>query len=188
MQAARTVPSGLKLTAWLWIASGILMAFSGAMAALVYVLMGQLPPPNDGMPGGVRALITLFRHFDALIVLQLAVAFLAIWSGMALLQLKGWARTVLESLSWLGLAYLLGFCIFWIETWLALAGGQAAAADGARAYHLMGIGMAVVVTLAFALPLAIMVRYLRSAEARAATAPLEPPPGATAPPGGDDGP
>lgn len=182
MQAVRIVPSGLKITAWLWIATGVLLAFSGAMMVFVYVLMGQIPPPTDGMPDGFRALVMVFRHYDAMIVMLLAVAFLAVWAGMALLQLKGWARTMLEALSWLGLAYLLAFCMFWIESWVKLASIGATS----QAYHLMGLAIAVVVTLAFAVPLAIMIRYLRSAEARAATAPYIPPP--DSPSAEDDGP
>jgi len=182
MQAARTVPSGLKITAWLWIAAGVLMGFSGAMAAFLYFLMGQIPPPSDDMPGGIKLLVRLLRHFDALIVLQLAVAFLAVFSGMALLQLKRWARIVLAVLSWLGLAYLLGFCVLWIDSWLEMA----ALGTNSQAYNLMAIGMAAFVTLAFAVPLAIMVRYLHGAEACLATAPVAAPP--PAPPAADDEP
>ncbi len=70
-------PTGITVTAWLWIATGGLMILSGAMAAIGYFAMGQIGPPPElpaGMPPGFAVMTTIFRHFGVLILLQSIVA------------------------------------------------------------------------------------------------------------------
>lgn len=168
-------PTGITITGWLWIATGGLMTLSGVMAGFAYSTMGRMGPPPTvpaDMPSGFVVMNSIFQYFGLLIVVQLIVAALAVWSGIGLLRLKAWARTIIEVLSWLALAYCVGFGIFWVYSWIAMTGHMppnSSAPVDANAFQWLGAAMGVVVTAVFAVPLLIMIRYLRGTEARAAT-------------------
>lgn len=168
-------PTGITITAWLWIATGGLMIFSGVMAGFAYAvagLMGQPPTEPADIPSELMLMNIIFRYFGVFVVVQLIVAALALWSGIGLLKLKAWARTAIEALSWLALVYCLAFGVFWVYTWVSVA-GQVPPSAGAPvdldAFQFMGAIMGLVVTAMFTVPLWFMIRYLRGAEARAAT-------------------
>ena len=168
-------PTGVTITAWLWIVMGGLMILSALMGGFAYTMignMGPLPPPSSDMPAGSAVMGYFFRYFGVLLLLQGIVALIAIWAGASLLRLKQWARTTIEVLSWIGLLYMVGFGIFWVYTWVAMTsevpphGGQVDPVS----FQLMGAVMGVVITAVFAVPLGIMIRYLRGAEVRTAIA------------------
>lgn len=168
-------PTGITITAWLWIVSGGLMALSGLMAGLAFSFMRQMgPPPTvpaDADPG-FQILAVIFDHFEILLALQMVAAALAIWSGIALLKLKAWARTAIEVLSWLALVYCIGLGIFQVYLWISMTGQapRAGAPIDMDLFQFAGAAIAVVVIAVFAVPLWIMIRYLRGAEVHAAIA------------------
>ena len=126
-------------------------------------------PSSTEMPVGFAV---IFRYFGVLLLLQGIVALVAIWAGVSLLRLQQWARTTIEVLCWLALLYTVGFAIYWVYTWVSMPGQ--APTHGAPVepvlFQLMGAVMGVVVTAVFAVPLWIMIRYLRGAEVRTAIA------------------
>lgn len=159
-------PTGITVTAWVWIGGGVLMLLSAAMAGLSYSMSVHMGPPDaKGFPPEFALMNLLFRNFAVLIVLQCVVALVAIWAGVDLLRLKAWARSAVEVLSWLGLVWTVGFGAYWVYMWLSMTGQAPAGAD---MFQMMGAAMGVVVTFAFAVPLVIMIRYLRGHEARQA--------------------
>jgi hypothetical protein len=162
-------PTGITITAWLWIVMGGLMILSALMGGFAYTTIGKmrpLLPPSTDMPAGSSVMNSIFQYFGLLLLLQGIVAVLAIWAGVSLLRLKQWARTTIEVLSWIALLYTVGFGIFWVYTWVAMTSQvptHGAPVDPVS-FRLMGAVMGVVVTAIFAVPLWIMIRYLRGAE------------------------
>lgn len=153
------------------------MVLGSVMGGFAYSMMRQMGgasvPPN--MPAQFALMNIVFQNFGVLLVLQGLVALVAVWAGIALLQLKAWARTTIEVLSWLTLAYCIGFGIYWVYLWLSMT-GQMPKGGGpvdTDMFQILGVVMGVVVIVAFAVPLWIMIRYLRGAEVRAAVATSE---------------
>ncbi len=124
------------------------------------------------MPAGFAMMNSIFQYFGVLLLLQGIVAVVAIWAGVSLLRLKQWARTTIEVLSWVAFLYTVGFGIFWVYMWVPMTGQVPThgAPVNAESFQLMGAVMGVIVTAVFAVPLWIMIRYLRGAEVRAAIA------------------
>lgn len=173
-------PTGITITAWLWIVMGILMVPTGLMGGFAYSTMQHMGPPPTvppDMPPGFALMTGMFRYFGFLLIAQTVVAILAIWGGIALLKLKAWARTTIEVLSWLTLLYCLGFGIFWIYLWISMTGQmpKGGAPVDTNMFQIMGAVMGLVITAVFAVPLWIMIRYLRGAEVRTAIQMAQPP-------------
>jgi TRAP-type C4-dicarboxylate transport system permease small subunit len=165
-------PTGITITAWLWIVMGVLMALSGLMGVFAYSMMQQMgsPPMPSDAPAGYVPMNKMFQYFGALLVAQTVAAILAVSAGIALLYLKAWARTTLEILSWLAFLYCVGFGIFWVYTWISMTGHAPTGETpfDTSTFQIMGAVMGLVVILVFAAPLWIMIRYLRGNEVRTA--------------------
>jgi hypothetical protein len=166
-------PTGITVTAWLWIVGGGFMALGGLMGGLAYSTlreMGLPPAVLPDMPAGYAVMNAVFQHFGLLLVIQTAVAALAIGSGIAFLKLKAWARTAIEGLSWFTLVYSAGFGVFWVYLWLSMTGRipQGEVPVDPALLQIVGAVIGVVITAALVVPLWIMIRYLRSEEVRAA--------------------
>lgn len=173
--AAVKRPTGITITAWLWIVTGGLMIFSAVMAGFAYTMMGDMGPPpstSSEMPAEFAVMSSIFRYFGVLLLLQGIVAVVAIWAGVSLLRMKQWARTAIEVLSWIAFLYTVGFGIFWVYMWVSMTGQVPAGSVPVNtdSFQVMGAVMGVIVTSVFAVPLWIMIRYLRGVEARTAIA------------------
>jgi hypothetical protein len=168
-------PTGITVTAWVWIVTGVLMLLASVMGGFAYTMMRELglPPgmPHD-LPAEFALMGVLHRHFGVLLAVQAIVSVLAIWAGIALLGLRAWARTTIEVLSWLAFAYCIGFGILWGYLWVSIT-GQLPASEmpvDMGTIRLIGAVMGIVVVTIFAIPLWIMIRYLRGADVRKAIA------------------
>lgn len=172
--AAVKRPTGITITAWLWIVMGGLMIFSAVMGGFAYTMMGNMSPPpssSSKMPAEFAVMNSIFQYFGVLLLLQGIAAVVAIWAGVSLLRLKQWARTAIEVLSWIAFLYTVGFGIFWIYMWVSMTGHvPAGAAVNVGSFQVMGAITGVIVTAVFAVPLWMMIRYLRGVEARTAIA------------------
>ena len=149
------------------------MLFSAVMGGFAYSMMREVGTPTaaDGnAPPGFGLMYLMFENFSVLLVVQCVVAVVAIWAGIDLLRLKAWARLAIEVLCWLAVLWTVGFGIYWIHMWISMTGQAPISAGpaGSHAFQVMGVVMDVVATLVFAIPLGIMIRYLRSREARSA--------------------
>lgn len=173
-QATRRVPTGIKVIAWSWIVSAALLGLSAVLGGMADSMLGGLPASGEGVPPALSAMAA--SGGDSLITeaLQLAIAVAALWSGIALLRLKSWARRATELLSWLGLVWTIGFGVFFVSIWNSIA-GEIAQESGLPLEQGMlqnaGVVTGVVLTIALAVPMILMIRYLRGAKARAACLP-----------------
>jgi hypothetical protein len=61
------------------------------------------------------------------------------------------------------LVYVVGFGLFWISTWSTITGEfpQQGAPFDVETLRVVGLAVAIFITLAFAIPLGIMIKYLR---------------------------
>lgn len=159
-------PTGITIIGWLWLVIGAFMLFSALMGGLGYSMMRQPGMQSAAdLPREFALMNWVFQNFAALVAVQCVIAVVALWAGIDLLRLKAWARSAVEVLCWVGVIWTLGFGIYWVYMWISMAGQAPAAADASR---WIGAAMGAVVTLVFAVPLAIMIRYLRGNEARQA--------------------
>lgn len=152
-------PTCVTVIGWVWIIIGGLMMFSAAMGLLASL---AAPAPQNSEP-----LPLMFRIFPVLAIVQMCVAALGAISGFHFLKLKAWSRTVLEVLTWLLLAFSIGFAVFWVVEWLEMTSQHSNTNFG-----LMGALGGVIVTGIYAVPLGIMLKYLRGPKVKnAITAP-----------------
>ncbi len=179
-------PTCVTVIGWAWIVIGGLTSLSAIMALFASLVIGQMSQAHleaqESIPG-------IFRFFPLLAIVQIGVAVLWLVAGINFLKLKPWSRSILEASSWLLLLFVIGFGIFWLFGWVSMASGH-----GPRGFDVMGAVMGVVITGIYAVPLGIMVKYLRGHKVRTAmigsaepSAPAEPgQPGASDPsaPGG----
>jgi hypothetical protein len=192
MEAKR--PVAVTALGWFFIAVGALMVLSatlGLFASAVVMGVGpqrEIPPfPKDaGWAGGVFTLG--FRYFGVLAAAQIAAAVFTIVTAASFLKLKAWARTTLELLTWMGLAYVIGLAALWVTMSISMGAEMAhEIAQGAPlppglagAFGVFGAVMGVVGTLMHAVPTGIVIWLLRSRTVRGAMLPAReaPPPGA----------
>ena len=171
-----SAPTVLKVIAWTWILSAFLVGADEVLGALVSRLLAQPDAQALGLPPALASMAASATSFDAMDAAQLVLAVLGLWAGIALLRLRAWARTTIEVLTWLTLAYTVERGVVWAWTF------KTTSAELARDTGLdvdpemlqdVGVVTVVVLTLAIAVPFALMIHYLRSPQARAATAPRE---------------
>jgi hypothetical protein len=166
-------PTGITITAWLWIVIGALMLLSSVMAGFAYSTMRSMnmPPPSE-VESGFAAMDFFFRNFLLVLGAQGVLSFVAVCAGIALLRLRSWGRTAIYVLSWIAFLYTVGFGVFWLYMWISMTGQatSARAQVGAASFQWMGAAMGAIITAVFAAPLWVMIRYLRGIEVRTAIA------------------
>jgi hypothetical protein len=169
---SRTAPAALKVIAWTWIISAFIVGADELLGALASRALGQLDGLGLELPPQVMGMAATATEFGALDVAQIVLAVAGLWAGIALLRLHAWARTAIELLTWLTLAYTVDRGVVWTYTFKTLS-GELARDTGLDVdpQMLQSVGMAtvVVLTFVFAVPLALMIRYLRGPQARAVT-------------------
>lgn len=166
-------PPGIKLVAWLWIVAGLL-AVSGSLSGLMMAgsLRGLLPALPKGAPRELGVALALIDHYDLLAFVQLVVAVLSIAAGVGFLALRAWARTTIEALSWLSLGEVAALGILWFVAWGSLTDRPPMEEGGIdlRAFHMAGLVAGTMLVLALAVPLLLLIRYLRGPAVRDAIA------------------
>ncbi|NDY43089.1 hypothetical protein G3N55_09575 [Dissulfurirhabdus thermomarina] len=178
MEGSTARPTSVTVIAWFWIANGVLLVLGALMGLAVRSVVPEMPMGAPvGLPPDVAGVMgemeTLFRHVRAISVVQGLLGVLAVVAGAAFLRLRPWSRGVLEGLSWLSLLSTLAFGVFWMRGWSVMTG---AAAPGPGmpvdmdTFRWVGLVAGGVITLLFAVPFAVVIRYLRGATIRAAVA------------------
>ncbi|MDI6808792.1 MAG: hypothetical protein QME66_07410 [Candidatus Eisenbacteria bacterium] len=171
MVEVRRKPTGLVVIAWTWIITGTYMVFSGVMALASSSFVSQIPF-MVGIPGeigpGFGLLMNIIRHFALFAMAQIAMAAIIIASAVALLKLRPWARTVIEVMSWLFLVSVAGSFLFGIFVWSAMTRQLPHDEVSLNMGHLRVAAFMMVffVTLACAIPLGVMIKYLRGETVR----------------------
>lgn len=159
-------PFALSLIAWSWLISGVLMVFGAAFSLFAgsaissAEMAAQLPPEFAAMVEGMK-------ESRASMIVQLVVGALAITAGAQLLGLRAWARTAVEILSWLAAAYI-AFAVWRSSAMLETMSAQLAQGAMVDPAGMRNIGLlvAALVVAAFLIPLALMIKYLRSRHVR----------------------
>lgn len=150
-------PTCITVIGWVWIVFGGLMVLSAVMAMVMAIIISSTA-------GNETELSPIFHAAPYLCVVQIIVAVLGLVSGIHFLKLKVWSRAVLEALTWLVLVYVIGFMGYAVYD-IAFSGS---AESPVIIGNLVGIALGVMITAVYAVPLGIMLWYLRGAKVRRA--------------------
>lgn len=163
-------PTSVTVIGWLYVVFGIFMLFGGAFGLAISSVIdtAEIAKASQEMPPAFRTMTRVFFYFDLLAAVQLVVAIVVIISGAAFLKLRPWSRPVLEIFAWLALAYLIGFGAFWIWSVTSVAQAVPADAQAPTGFFAIFTAVGIVMILAFAVPPAIIIRFLRSTKVRSA--------------------
>ena len=168
-------PTAITVIGWIYIAVAVLMIFSGGMGFVAFSFMqdikGERPPTPEDTPFPFGVMDVVFQHFDLLALAQVALAAFIIIASIQFLRLRRWARTALEVIAWLGLVYIVGFGIFWVTSWISITSGIPAT-EGASGppplFNVFGAVMGSMVMLFWAIPLVVIIAFLRGKTIREA--------------------
>jgi len=142
-------PTAVTVIGWAWIAIGVLSIFTGLMgfSLQAWAAAYRLPQP--------------WLFSVAVPILQVCFGVVGIIAGAGLLSFRPWSRLMLEAMSWLLLVLIVGSMV------AAVLFSQGAEL-GLDPFFLV---VAVFTTLLYGLPVAFMIRGLRSEKVRRALAP-----------------
>lgn len=164
-------PASVSRVSWIWIVSGALIIISGVMSTGAFSGLPAFMSDEDlprQVPSVAAVMGGLSHYLVWVTVLQMAMAVPAIVAGVYYLKLRAWARGILELLTWLSLAVLIGFAFFWPPLWVTLS-EHLLPKDGSIDLERVKVAGAVAgaaVMLVMAVPLAVMIRSLRSKAVR----------------------
>ena len=161
-------PTAVSVIGWSWIVLGLLMAVSGVLGLAMAWLMAALgiSPQTLQMTGprGLGVSDWVARHLVPLSVWQGVIGAAVLYVAVMFMRVQEWARTVLEVLTWVTLAYTIGSGVYF--AYVLLGGGAQsetlARQIGVPDLRAVGIVADVVVTVIFAVPTYVMARYLRA--------------------------
>lgn len=166
-------PASVPIVSWIWIVSGALTIVSCIMSIGALSDLPELVSDKDlsrQAPSMLAMMRDLSHYMIWLTVLQMVMAVLAIAAGVYYLKLRAWARGTLELLTWVSLAMLIGFGFFWPPLWM-MTSEHFLPKDGSidlEKVKMAGAVAGAVVMLVLAIPLAMMIRSLRSKAVREA--------------------
>lgn len=169
-------PASIPLIAWIWIASGVFVIVTSVVGTgNLSDLKGLLPAA--GAPGNtpplIRTIEDLSAYFMWFTLIQVAMAVLAVVAGYCFLRLQAWARGALELLTWISLVTLVTAGVFLVPVWMAISRLLVPAGSGVDAHRIAMTGAVAMVIAVFvaAVPLAAMIRSLRSRAVKEAMRP-----------------
>lgn len=161
-------PTSVTVIGWIFIAGAILMILSGGMGFAAFSFMkqsaGGVPPVPEDIPGQLRVMKFVFQHFELIAMVQVALGIFVIIASIQFLRLRRWARTALEVIAWLGLVYVVTFGIFWVVSWIGITSNiplTEGAPGSPPLFGIFGAIMGSVVTLFWAVPLVVIIIFLR---------------------------
>lgn len=166
-------PATVTVIAWLFIGFGAL-ALVGGLFGLVTLLAAPMPTGMAEMlanaPRPFLIVARVVDNFWALALGQVVVGAAMVGGGIGFLRLEPWARTLLEVLTWIGLAYNLALGAFWM--WAASSMGELARGAGPeRLLVPLFIGIGIAIIIGFSTPLVVILRVLRGSDVRLAMRP-----------------
>ena len=161
-------PTAITVIGWIFIVTAILMIFSGGLAFIAFSYVKQMaeemPPIAEELPNQFRIMRIFFQNFGILALLQVAFAIFVLMASIHFLHLRRWARTALEIVAWLGLVYVVGFGIFWLVSWIDITSSfpvSEVPSGPPPMFNIIGAIMGCVVTVVWAVPLIIIIIFLR---------------------------
>jgi len=169
-------PTSMTVIGWVFIVGSILTALSALSAMAASRMMGEalsspeaLDLPPD-VPPVFHLFLAILPFFGLLALVQLASAAFVLYAAIQFLRRRAWARTALESMTWLSIVGTVGFVAAWAYMWTAMASGIPAqpGAPSPTSFTLAGIGIAVVLGAIYVVPMAVIVGFLRGKTIRGA--------------------
>lgn len=159
------VPKGISLISWVWVMVGIMMSIGGVMAIfqtpVIDFSVFTKALAIDKVPGS-DWLYFVVNNFYIFMVLQAAVGVLAIYSGVKLLELRAWARSVIEGLTWVSMIYVLALGSFTYATWIDFDTAVGADNIDMNLLKNLVIGAIIFLSLLSTFAFFLMIRYLHS--------------------------
>ncbi len=161
-------PTAITVIGWIFLVSSILMILSGGLGFIAFSFMKQMaeemPPISEELPKQFQILRIIFQNFGIIALLQVALAIFVLMTSIYFLQLRKWARAALEIITWLGLFSVVGFGIFWVVSWITITSNipvSEVPSGPPPMFNIIGAIMGCVVTVVWAVPLIIIIIFLR---------------------------
>lgn len=159
------VPKGISLISWVWVMVGIMLSIGGVMAIfqtpVVDFSVFTRAMAIDRVPGSGWATI-FFNNFHIFMVLQTLVGITAIYGGVKLLELRAWARSVIEGLTWVSMIFILAVGSYSYTSWIDFDTSAGAENIDLEMVKNLVIGAIIFLSLLFTFALFLMIRYLHS--------------------------
>lgn len=164
----------MTVIGWLFVVGSVLTALSALMglAGDRMITEGALPDVPPEAPPVIRFFVALMPFLGVLALVQLVVAGFVLYTAIAFLRRRAWARTALESMTWTSLVGSVALIAAWVYVWVAMTSGIPArpGALSPASLTLFGVVAAVFVGAVYVVPLAVIIGFLRGRTIRDAVA------------------
>lgn len=159
----RDLPVAVKVIGCLFIAVAGFKIIGAGMGFLAFSSLAKMANGIPQMSSGSGAASNPFQYFGLWIGVQILIGVFVIVAAIQFLRLRAWARTTLEVVSWIGLAYSIGTSIMAIFSFSNLIGSAADAGFGnaPSALGSMAVTMTAVYMVLFSVPLIVIIWFLR---------------------------
>lgn len=114
----KTRPLSVTVVGTLFLAIAIVMVLSSLWGLLTFELFSptgeEIPHLSEDAPWGATFVFTIAEHYDVVFFLQLIFAIFVLIVSIQFLNLRAWARTVLEIMCWIFLGIgIVSVVIMW---------------------------------------------------------------------------
>lgn len=151
-------PTCVSVIGWAWIVIGGLMCFAAIMGLLGFLIIDRI---TQGQMRSPHVWPVLYTIYPFLSVGQIVLGAFGLFSAFRFLRMESWARTALEILSWFLLFCVVGWGIIWVA--FAVFGSSVHRLPGPG---LLGALMGALISAIYAIPVGIMLKYLRGEKVR----------------------
>jgi len=170
-------PLAVTIIGWLFVGVGALSILGGLMMLWMWQtvlapLWKEMPTIPPDLPAWAKLAPLYFRYFIVVPLAVMAVSVFVLIAAVEFLKLRAWARTALEAVSWLHVAYVIGSGILWLVIWVTLSSQIPSAGEEGMTnrgvFMIYGVVMGMVVILFWAVPAGVIIYFLRSKTVRGA--------------------
>ena len=162
-------PTSMTVIGWLFIVGSVFAALAAVAALLAFNMAQQqmrateMPEPPPDAPLVFHLMAAIMPFFGLLALVQLAIAAFVLYAASQFLKRRAWARTALESVTWLAILGMVGTMLLWGYTWVSMASRIPAqpGAPSPTSFTLFGVIVGVLAYAIYLVPLAVIVGFLR---------------------------
>ena len=105
-------PVSVTIIAWIWIVVAIKMLLSA-----IRILKKGYPEPLENVSNPFKIMDVFLRHFETVGIISIIISIFIIIIAFYFLKLRAWAKTAIETISWLGLIYFTCLGIYGLFIW-----------------------------------------------------------------------
>jgi hypothetical protein len=169
-------PRAVTTLGWVLVGFSALAAVSALLGLIMLLVMktwapGGFPPPKLAADPRSASLLRLFQYVTTFAAVQAGIAGFSVYAGVAFLKLRPWARAYFEVVSWLSMAWAVGFGVVWLTAFTGITAGLSRTAPGGVTNTVMVAGVLSTVG-SVAVPV-VLIWLLRSRHVRPAFAARE---------------